>query len=61
LLHLAVRDLGPRLLHPPADDLTGDSGRDLPVVARLAKVWGIHSHPAGGRVVWCTLQIVQRR
>jgi hypothetical protein len=56
-----VRDLGPRLLHPPADDLTGDSGRGLLVVARLAKVWGIHSHPAGGKVVWCTLQTVQRR
>jgi anti-anti-sigma regulatory factor/anti-sigma regulatory factor (Ser/Thr protein kinase) len=61
LLHLAVRDLGPRLLHPAPDDLKGESGRGLLVVARLAKVWGVHGHPAGGKVVWCTLQTVPRR
>jgi anti-sigma regulatory factor (Ser/Thr protein kinase) len=61
LLHLAVRDLGPRLLHPAPDDPQGEGGRGLLVVARLAKVWGVHGHPAGGKVVWCTLQSVPRR
>jgi anti-anti-sigma regulatory factor/anti-sigma regulatory factor (Ser/Thr protein kinase) len=61
LLHLAVRDLGPRLLRPAPDDPEAESGRGLLVVARLAKVWGIHSHPAGGKVVWCTLQTAHPR
>jgi anti-anti-sigma factor len=56
LLHIAVRDLGRRLLRPVPDDPEAESGRGLRLVAELATTWGVDQHPGGGKVVWCTLQ-----
>jgi anti-anti-sigma factor len=54
-LHIAVRDLGSRVLHPLPDDPEAEGGHGLLVVTRVAKMWGIHPHPQGGKVVWCIL------
>jgi anti-anti-sigma factor len=61
LVHIAVRDLGRRLPRPVPDDPEAESGRGLQLVAELATAWGVHQHPGGGKVVWCTLQTAQPR
>jgi anti-sigma regulatory factor (Ser/Thr protein kinase) len=58
LLHLAVRDGNPRMLHlviAPGPEAEG--GRGLWLVDQLARAWGVNHHPDGGKVVWCTLRL----
>jgi anti-anti-sigma factor len=56
LLHIAVRDGSPRLLRVVAAG-PGNKGRGLWLVEQLARAWGVQSHPDGGKVVWCTLNL----
>ena len=56
-LHIAVHDGSPRLLHlVPAGAVDG-GGHGLRLVEEVAKAWGVHQHPDGGKVVWCTLDL----
>jgi anti-sigma regulatory factor (Ser/Thr protein kinase) len=58
LLHIAVRDGSPRLLRlVAAPDPQAQGGRGLWLVEQLASGWGVNRHPAGGKVVWCTLNL----
>jgi anti-anti-sigma factor len=61
LLHVAVRDLGRRLLHPVPDDPEPEGGRGLRLVEGIATAWGVDHDAAGGKVVWCTLPTGPRR
>lgn len=56
-LHIAVRDGSPRLLRLVTVNSEAEGGRGLPLVEQLARAWGVHRHPAGGKVVWCTLKL----
>ena len=61
LLHLAVHDLGSAQPRPGPADPDREGGRGLQVVAQVAKIWGVHRDPEGGKVVWCILQTAQQR
>jgi anti-anti-sigma regulatory factor len=56
-LHIAVRDGSPRLLRLVTVNAEAEGGRGLPLVEQLARAWGVHRHPDGGKVVWCTLKL----
>ncbi len=56
-LHIAVRDGSPRLLRLVTANPEAEGGRGLRLVEQLARAWGVHSHPDGGKVVWCTLKL----
>jgi anti-anti-sigma regulatory factor/anti-sigma regulatory factor (Ser/Thr protein kinase) len=56
-LHIAVRDGSPRLLRLVTVNSEAEGGRGLPLVEQFARAWGVHHHPAGGKVVWCTLKL----
>ena len=56
-LHIAVRDGSPRLLRMVTANPEAEGGRGLLVVEQLARAWGVHPHPDGGKVVWCTLKL----
>jgi anti-anti-sigma factor len=56
-LHIGVRDGGPRLLRLVSPDTEAEGGRGLWLVEQLAEAWGVHHHPSGGKVVWCTLNL----
>jgi anti-anti-sigma factor len=56
-LHLAVHDDSPRLLRVVGPDPRGNQGGGLWMVEQLARAWGVQSHPGGGKVVWCTLDL----
>ena len=56
-LHIGVHDAGPGLLHLVPTDPDYEGGRGLQLVKEIAKAWGVHRHPAGGKVVWCTLDL----
>lgn len=56
-LHIAVRDGSPGQLRQVAPERQGESGRGLWLVEQLAHAWGVHRHPDGGEVVWCTLKL----
>jgi anti-anti-sigma factor len=55
-LHIAVHDGSPRLLRLVAPEPEAKAGRGLWLVEQLARSWGAHRHPDGGKVVWCTLR-----
>jgi anti-sigma regulatory factor (Ser/Thr protein kinase) len=57
LLHIAVRDDSPRLLRVVTADPQVQGGRGLWLVEQLTRAWGVHPHPDGGKVVWCTLTL----
>jgi anti-anti-sigma factor len=59
-LHLAVRDGSPRLLRLVPADTQAQAGRGLMLVERLARAWGVHPHPGGGKVVWCIVTLDDR-
>jgi anti-anti-sigma factor len=56
-LHISVHDGRPRLLHLVPDGAAGEGRHGLRLVEEVAKAWGVHQHPDGGKVVWCTLDI----
>jgi anti-anti-sigma regulatory factor/anti-sigma regulatory factor (Ser/Thr protein kinase) len=56
-LHIAVRDGSPRLLRRVTANPEAEGGRGLWLVEQLARAWGVHPHPDGGKVVWCTLKL----
>jgi anti-anti-sigma factor len=56
-LHIAVRDGSRRLLRTVTANPEAEGGRGLLLVERLARAWGFHPHPDGGKVVWCTLKL----
>jgi anti-anti-sigma regulatory factor/anti-sigma regulatory factor (Ser/Thr protein kinase) len=56
-LHIAVRDGSPRLLRLVSPDSQAEGGRGLWLVEQLARAWGVHRHPDGGKVVWCVLNL----
>ena len=56
-LHIAVSDGSPRLLRQVTADPEAEGGRGLRLVEQLARAWGVHPHPDGGKVVWCTLKL----
>lgn len=57
-LHIAVRDGSPWLLRlVTLPDPQAEGGRGLWLVEQLARAWGVHDHPDGGKVVWCTLNL----
>jgi anti-anti-sigma factor len=56
-LHIAVHDESPRLLRVVGPDPRGNRGGGLWMVERLARTWGVQSHPDGGKVVWCALDL----
>jgi anti-anti-sigma regulatory factor/anti-sigma regulatory factor (Ser/Thr protein kinase) len=56
-LHISVHDGSPRLLHLVPAGRAGEGGHGLRLVEEVAKAWGVHQHPDGGKVVWCTLDI----
>jgi anti-anti-sigma regulatory factor/anti-sigma regulatory factor (Ser/Thr protein kinase) len=56
-LHIAVRDGSPRLLRTVTASPEAEGGRGLQLVEQLARAWGMHPHPDGGKVVWCTLKL----
>jgi anti-anti-sigma factor len=56
-LHIAVRDGSPRVLRMVSANPEAEGGRGLRLVEQLARAWGVHPHPDGGKVVWCTLKL----
>ena len=56
-LHIAVRDGSPRLLRMVTTNAEAEGGRGLRLVEQVARAWGVHQHPDGGKVVWCTLRL----
>lgn len=56
-LHIGVRDGDPRLLRLVTPEPEAEGGRGLCSVEQLAEAWGVHHHPSGGKVVWCTLNM----
>ena len=54
-LHIAVYDDSPLPQAALAPEAEG--GRGLWLVEQLAHAWGVHRHPDGGEVVWCTLKL----
>jgi anti-anti-sigma regulatory factor/anti-sigma regulatory factor (Ser/Thr protein kinase) len=56
-LHIAVRDGSPRLLRLVAAKPETEGGRGLLLVEQLARAWGVHRPPDGGKIVWCTLRL----
>jgi anti-anti-sigma regulatory factor/anti-sigma regulatory factor (Ser/Thr protein kinase) len=56
-LHISVHDGSPRLLHLVPVGRAGEGGHGLQLVEEVAKAWGVHQHPDGGKVVCCTLDI----
>jgi anti-anti-sigma regulatory factor/anti-sigma regulatory factor (Ser/Thr protein kinase) len=56
-LHIGVRDGDPRLLRLVTPAPEAEGGRGLWLVETLAQAWGVHPHPSGGKVVWCTLNL----
>jgi anti-anti-sigma regulatory factor/anti-sigma regulatory factor (Ser/Thr protein kinase) len=56
-LHIGVRDGDPRLLRLVTPVPEAEGGRGLWLVEQLAQAWGVHPHPSGGKVVWCTLNL----
>jgi anti-anti-sigma regulatory factor/anti-sigma regulatory factor (Ser/Thr protein kinase) len=56
-LHIGVRDGSPRLLRTVSANPEAEGGRGLVLVEQLARAWGFHPHPDGGKVVWCTLKL----
>jgi anti-anti-sigma regulatory factor len=56
-LHISVHDGSPRLLHLVPAGAVGEGGHGLRLVEEVAKAWGVHQHPDGGKVVWCTLDL----
>ena len=56
-LHIGVRDGDPRLLRLVTPEPGAEGGRGLWMVEQLAQAWGVHPHPSGGKVVWCTLNL----
>jgi anti-anti-sigma factor len=57
-LHVGVRDGDPWLLRLVSPDTEAEGGRGLWLVEQLAEAWGgVHHHPSGGKVVWCTLNL----
>lgn len=57
-LRIEVEDTGQGFANPtPAMPTPGSrGGRGLPIVARLARCWGVGPHPAGGFRVWAKLR-----
>lgn len=56
-LHISVQDGSPRLLRLVPPDPDGDGGRGLRLVEQVARAWGVHRRPDGGKVVWCILDV----
>jgi anti-anti-sigma factor len=56
-LHLDVRDQDPNLVRLLAAKEGGDRGRGLAIVDRVASAWGVRQRRAGGKTVWCTLDL----
>jgi len=56
-LHIGVRDGDPRLLRLVTPAPEAEGGRGLWLIEQLSQAWGVHPHPAGGKVVWCTLNL----
>jgi anti-sigma regulatory factor (Ser/Thr protein kinase) len=56
-LHIAVHDGSPRPLRMVTPDAEAEGGRGLWLVQRLARAWGVHRPPDGGKVVWCSLKL----
>jgi anti-anti-sigma factor len=56
-LHIAVHDGSPRLLRSVTADPEAEGGRGLRLVEQVARAWGVHPDPDGGKVVWCTLKL----
>jgi hypothetical protein len=56
-LHIGVGDGDPRLLRLVTPAPEAEGGRGLWLVEQLSQAWGVHPHPAGGKVVWCTLNL----
>jgi anti-sigma regulatory factor (Ser/Thr protein kinase) len=56
-LQIAVRDGDPRPVHLRDGDEQAEHTRGLLIVDRAAGAWGVDDHPAGGKVVWCTLDV----
>lgn len=56
-LRLEVEDTGRGFVRPALAMPAPESrmGRGLPIVARLARCWGVGPHPAGGFRVWAKL------
>ena len=50
-LHIAVRDGSPRLLRLVTPNPETDPE------AELARAWGVHPHPGGGKAIWGTLKL----
>ncbi|HZD67664.1 MAG TPA: ATP-binding protein [Actinomycetes bacterium] len=54
-LQVAVHDPDPQLVEMLTAKDAGECGLGLSMVSRVAKAWGVRQDPAGGRIVWCTL------
>lgn len=56
-LHIAVHDGSPRLLRVVGSDPEAETGRGLLLVERTSRTWGVRRDPAGGKVVWCVIDL----
>jgi LuxR family maltose regulon positive regulatory protein len=56
-LHVAVHDQDSNLPAVQAAKDGGAPGRGLAIVDRVATAWGVRQDGAGGKVVWCTLEL----
>ena len=56
-LRIAVRDQDPSPARLQAGHAEEESARGLLIVDRMANGWGVDGHPAGGKVVWCHLDL----
>jgi LuxR family maltose regulon positive regulatory protein len=56
-LHVDVRDQDPNLVRLLAAKEGGDRGRGLAIVDQVASAWGVRQRRAGGKTVWCTLDL----
>jgi anti-anti-sigma factor len=56
-LLVAVRDQDPNLEGLLAAKEGGDRGRGLTIVDRVASAWGVRQRKAGGKTVWCAVDL----
>jgi anti-sigma regulatory factor (Ser/Thr protein kinase)/anti-anti-sigma regulatory factor len=56
-LRISVRDQDPSPARLQAGRDEEESARGLLIVDRMANSWGVDDHPAGGKVVWCHLDL----
>jgi hypothetical protein len=54
-IRIGIRDHSPDLPIEGSDDVSGDHGRGVAIVAGLSSAWGVLPHADGGKTVWAVI------